>query len=585
MRTRRSRARISLAVMAVFAIVAVFAVRLIDIQLVQADELNAESLDKRAQSLTLYGVRGNIVDANGEVLAQSVERYDITASPRSALGRTELNGSVAQSLADIAAITGQKPDELMAALTADPESDFAYLAKGVTLDVFHAVRDLDIPWVYFELRPARTYPNGAIAGNLVGYLGTNGATGEGSGGLEYSENECLASSDGEATFERGEDGVQLPGSVVTVEEPKDGGTLHLTIDRDLQYYVQQRMVQTFNDLGALWTIGVVMRVSDGALMAVADYPSLDPNDVDNAPRNADGELILGSRAFTLPYEPGSIMKPLTAASLLDSGAATVASQVVAPYRLYLSDGGNIKDAVPHPDERLTLAGAIVESSNTAVSQFSDLLDAQSRHDYMIDFGLGDYTEAGFLGEAAGTVHPADEWDVRTNYTVQFGQGMTATAIQMASVFQTLGNDGLRVPVKLTTGCERPDGTMTDVPGGESRQVVSASAAEQTVNMMEMVAQHSYSADDLTIPGYRVAAKSGTAEVAENGVYGNQSVISYVGLAPADDPQYVVLVSAGLPRMDISGKIAPTFRDVMAHVLTTYRVPPSTTPANQLPLTW
>lgn len=585
MRTRRSRARISLAVLAVFAVVAIFVVRLVDIQIVQAEELNAESLDKRAQTLTLYGVRGNIVDTNGEVLAQSVERYDITASPRSALGRADLNGSVAQDLADIAAITGQNADELMAALMADPESDFAYLSKGVTLEVFHAVRDLDIPWVYFELRPARTYPNGAIAGNLVGYLGTNGATGEGSGGLEYSENECLASSDGQATFERGEDGVQLPGSVVTVEEPHDGGTLRLTIDRDLQYYVQQRLVQTAQELGALWTVGVVMRVSDGALLAVADYPSLDPNDVDNAPRNTDGELVLGSRAFTLPYEPGSIMKPLTASSLLDSGAATVASQVVAPYRLYLSDGGNIKDAVYHPDLRLTLAGALVESSNTAVSQYSDLLPAQQRHDYMIDFGLGDYTEADFLGEAAGTVHPADQWDVRTNYTVQFGQGVTATAIQMASVYQSLGNDGVRVPVTLTEGCEWPDGTVTDTPGGESRQVVSQSAAEQTVNMMEMVALHSYSSDDLTIPGYRVAAKSGTAEVAENGVYGNQSIISYVGLAPADDPQYVVLVSAGLPRMDISGKIAPTFRDVMAHVLTTYRVPPSTTPVNELPLTW
>ncbi len=153
--------------------------------------------------------------------------------------------------------------------------------------------------------------------------------------------------------------------------------------------------------------------------------------------------------------------------------------------------------------------------------------------YRAYFGLGDYTEADFLGEAAGTVHPADQWDVRTNYTVQFGQGMTATAIQMASVYQSLGNDGVRVPVKLTDGCEWPDGTVTDTPAGQTRQVVSQSAAQQTVNMMEMVALHSYSSDDLTIPGYRVAAKSGTAEVAENGVYGNQSIISYVGLAPAD----------------------------------------------------
>ena len=187
--SRRGRARITMAVLAVFAIVAVFMIRLVDIQIVQADDLNSASYDKRAVPMTLYGTRGSIVDANGNVLALSVDRYDITASPRVALSveSDELNGPAAQAINQIAAVTGTDPAAMLAALMADPQSDFMYLAQGVTLEVYREVRELDIPWVNFELRQSRTYPNGAVAGNLVGFIGTDGPQ----EGLEVSENECL----------------------------------------------------------------------------------------------------------------------------------------------------------------------------------------------------------------------------------------------------------------------------------------------------------------------------------------------------------------------------------------------------------
>ncbi len=564
---------------AIFAIVGVFVVRLIDIQIVQAAALNAESYDKRAQSLTTYGTRGAIVDDSGAVLADSVERYDITASPSSALSRSDVNGSVTAALAKVAAITKQDPAVLMAALTADPASDFAYLDKAVTLEVYKAVDKLNIPWVYFEEHPSRTYPNGAIAGNLVGFIGTDGPQ----AGLELSENKkCLAATNGTATYEKAEDGTRLPGSLVTTDLPKNGGTLKLTIDRDLQWYTQQRMIQSAQSLGASWATAVVIRVKDGHLMAVADYPSVDPNNVDDAPRDA-----LGSRAFSTPYEPGSTMKALTAASLLDAGVVTPLSQVTAPGRLYLSDGGFIKDSFSHDDINYTLAGALVDSSNIAVSLFSQTLPAQKRHDYMTAFGLNSETEVGFNGESEGDVHPADQWDERTNLAVQFGQGMTATSVQMASIYQTLGNGGVRMPVTLVEGCTMPDGTVTDLPPDTGKRVVSESAAGQTLQMLEQVVTEGFASADLQIPGYRVAAKSGTAQVADGqGGYGDATVISFAGVAPADDPQYAVVVTAGIPTsMYSSGAIASTFRDVMAQVLTTFRVPPSTEPAVSIPLRW
>jgi cell division protein FtsI (penicillin-binding protein 3) len=340
------------------------------------------------------------------------------------------------------------------------------------------------------------------------------------------------------------------------------------------------MQQAAGDLGATWTTGVVIRISDGHLMAVSDWPTVDPNDVDDASRDA-----LGSRAFSTPYEPGSTMKALTAASLVDAGVAGPQSGVVVPYSLEQPDGSSIHDAFYHDTENLTLAGALVESSNVAVSEFSDLLPAPQRHDYMAAFGLGDYTEVDFNGESSGDLPDADQWFGRSNYSVQYGQGMTATSVQMASVFQTLGNHGVRMPVTLVEGCEHADGTVTDTPSGEGKRAVSASAADQTIAMMEQVANKSGSAPNLQIPGYRTAVKSGTAEVAENGEYGNKVVISYAGVAPADDPQYAVVVTAGIPDSVYSGLIAPVWRDVMAQTLTTFRVPPSTSPAPDIPVYW
>ena len=577
MRTRSGRARISLAVLIVFTIVAMFVVRLVDIQVVRADEFNAASLDKRGREVTTYGVRGDIVDARGAVLADSVLRYDIIASPRVALLQKDAAVSVPADLAALAAVTKQDPAVLYAALTADPTSDFMYLVRGVTLDTFEQIDALDISWADAQREAARSYPNGQIAGNLVGFIGTDGPQ----AGLELSEDQCLASANGSTSYEKGEDGTALPGSEVVSKPSKDGGTLRLTIDRDLQFYVQQRMEQTAIQLGATWTTAVVIRIADGHLMSVADWPTADPNNVDDAPRDA-----LGSRAFSTPYEPGSTMKALTAASLVDSGAANPGSGVVAPYSLPQADGSSISDAFYHDTMNLTLAGALVESSNTAVAQFSDRLPADRRHDYMSAFGLGDYTEVDFTGESAGQLPDADQWFGRTNYAVQYGQGMSATSVQMASVFQTIGNQGVRMPVTLVEGCEHSDGTITDAASTEGRQVLSASAADQTVAMMEQVANKSGSAPKLQIPGYRTAVKSGTAEVVVNGGYDDNSVvISYAGVAPADDPQYAVVVTAGIPDRVFSGLIAPTWRDVMAQTLTTFRVPPSTSPAPDLPVNW
>ncbi|MBH0108688.1 penicillin-binding protein 2 [Salinibacterium sp. NG22] len=577
MKPRSTRARVAFVILTIVVLTGVFMVRLVDLQIVQAETLNAEADTKRTLTRVTYGTRGDIVDTKGAVLADSVERFDIVISPRVTLLRENASVVVLEDLTKITDIIGGDPDELLAMILDNPESDFEYLAKGITLEQYQTVGELGITWLYYELSPERSYPNGEIAGNLVGFIGTDGPQ----AGVELTGDECLAGQDVEASYARGEDGVALPGSAVESIEPQDGGTLALSIDRDLQFYVQQRMAQTAESLGATWATGVVMRVSDAHLLAVSDWPTVDPNNVDLAERGA-----LGSRAFSTPYEPGSTVKALTAASLIDAGVANQQTQVVSPYALELTNGGGtISDSFYHEDQQLTLAGALVESSNTAVAQYTDLLDAASRHDYLQKFGLGEATGIGFNGESSGTLYEAKDWDARTNYAVQFGQGLSTTSIQMASAYQALGNDGIRLPPVLVEGCTWPDGTVTDTPSTEGTRVISETAADQTLQMMEMVYSASGSAPNLQIPGYRVAVKSGTAQVAENGAYGSNVVISYAGLAPADDPEYIVIATAGIPDSIYSGAIASTFRDIMAQTLTTYRVTPSNTSGPDLPLRW
>ena len=586
--SRKAKRRMTLAIFGLLAVISLFVGRLVDIQVVQADQLNEASADKRSIGVTTYGVRGDIVDTNGVALADSVERYDITASPKNSITSTgtftrTIDGEQVTSTRDelieeLADATGETAASIKASLDANPESDFAYVAKKTTLAVRTAVRELHIGWVTTQLNPDRTYPLGAVAGNLVGFIGTDGPQ----AGLELSANSCVASTNGTQTYERGADGVRLPGSTVTTKDAIDGGTLKLTIDSDFQWFVQQAIAEQAETIGAKWATAVVVRVSDGHLMAVADYPSVDPNDV-----NGVGVESLGSLAFSTPYEPGSTFKAMTAAMLIDAGKINQTTQISAPP--YLSVGGGIiKDVFSHGTMQWTTTGVLVNSSNIGISILSEKLSAAKREKYMRAFGLGEKTAVDFNGESPSPLRSSDDWDPITEKAVAFGQGVTATSVQVASIYQTLGNDGVKMPLTLVEGCEMPDGTVTDLPDTEGTQVVSKDAANDTVEMLENVVTQGSLTAQLTIEGYNIAAKTGTAQVAKtNGVgYGTDRVVSVAGLISGDDPQYAVVVTYGNPTtIKTSDAAAPTFKKIMTQIIKTFRVTPSTQSVPDLPATW
>jgi cell division protein FtsI (penicillin-binding protein 3) len=585
--TRGSRRRLVLTVLTVFAIVAVFIVRLVDIQVVRAAELTAKAEERRTLPVTTYGIRGSIVDANGVVLADSVERFDITASPKNADLETtwmmrddeRVEVPTTEAVQAIADLTGTDANSIYQTLATDRESNFAYLARTVTLDVFKQVRALQIPWVYSELHPARTYPSGAIAGNLVGFIGTDGPL----AGTELKQDECLAATNGKSTYESSADGVRLPGSTIVQQEAEDGGTIHMTIDADLQWYAQQVLAQQGAAMGADWATAMIVEVKTGRILAGADWPSVDPNDLDSV-----GNDERGARIFASPFEPGSVMKVATFASLLDEGKITPTTQVTVPgiYTDGLPEGASLKDSWAHGDLRLTATGVLVNSSNIGTAMLAQKLSTKVRHDDLEAFGFNSDTAVDFLGESSGSVLPIDQTDAITNLTQQFGQGMSATSAQIASLYQTIGNGGVHMPLTLIDGCELPDGTWTQKPSTEATRVVSEYAADTTVQMMEVVATQGSLKNVLQIPGYRVAAKTGTAEVAENGSYGSDRIVSVAGLIPAGDPQYAIVVTFAKPdTMRTSAAAAPAFNAIMKQVIKTFRITPHTNGAPSLPTTW
>ena len=574
---RRAQGRLTVTLLALFAIVIAFSLRLVDIQVVQASTLNADAAGKRSLPEIIYGTRGSIVDSDGTVLAYSVNRYDIKVAPNILLKRG-VTDRLTKNLADIAEVTGKDPDDLLKILTKDPESNFAYLVKGIDTATFEAVLALDIAGVDYDIRQTRLYPNGAIAGNLVGFVGTDGAQ----AGTELMEDECLASTDGRSIYERSADGVALPNSRVVLQDAIDGGNVRLTIDSDLQWFAQQALAEQAKATKSDWGTAWVVRVKDGHIMAAADWPTVDPNDVSSARRDA-----LGARSFTHPYEPGSTFKAMAMAMLLDAGVADPTTQIVAKGRFELPTGEVISDAWDHEDLNYTLAGALVNSSNTGISALVDRLTPEARYEYMERFGVGSKTAVGFSGESGGISRPVSEWQGSDRYNIMFGQGVSATTAQVASIYQTLGNGGLRMPLTLIEGCERPDGTVVQAPQPEPTRVVSEHAADGIVGILENTITQGSLQYTVDIPGYRVAAKTGTAEVAEPGIgYGSERIVSVAGVAPAEDPEYAVIVTLGLPdTIKTSAAAAPTFSKIMSQTLTTFRVTPSTEPAPQIPLTW
>lgn len=563
-----------------FLIVAALGVRLVDFQVVKAAEIQEKSLASRSMTQTLQALRGDILDSSGQVLAKTVFRYDVNAAPKNVgpvfqtIDGVRTERSVDEIALELSQLLGVDYGEIMIRLEGD--SEYSNLAKTVNAETFNAIRDLDIPWIFFDQFEDRLYPMGAVAGNVLGFVGSDGTP---LAGLERQYNTCLAGVDGQETFERSAEGVRIPTSNQTTQPTEDGGQLNLSIDANLQFFAQQVLADTVNELSATWASAIVVEVETGRILAAAEAPTVDPNDPAAVPA-ADR----GSRIFQAAFEPGSIMKAVSASMVLDTGTADEYDTVPAPDRMNLDfDNEYIKDSFSHEDFTLSLAGVLRYSSNTGMTNFASQIPRETRYEYLKKFGFGSVSPLRFEGESSGILHPASQWDEMTNLVTTFGQGISVTSLQMAYAYQAIANGGVRLDPILVDSCLAADGSVAYAPNQGSTRVLSTASANLNLELMEKVVEFGGVGKTAAIPGYRVAGKTGTAEIKSGSGYGDEYAISFYGIAPAENPKFVVGVTIYRPEgVSNSSKATPPFKAIMQQALKHYRIPPSTTESRSIP---
>jgi cell division protein FtsI (penicillin-binding protein 3) len=556
--------------------------RLVVYQVVDANQLKEDLQAKLSETRTLPAMRGKILDSKGRVLAKTVFEYDVNAAPDIVNPFARFNGtttvevSVAQAAGEIATILKIPAKVVLAKITGT--SKYSNIMKKVDAERYRKLQALEIPWLFYDSLPRRIYPSGAVAGNLLGFVGVDGSA---LAGIERTMNSCLTGVDGKESYEKGVDGIKIPASVQTTQAARDGSDVVLSIDSDLQYYAQQVMAKYVRDERADWGSAVVVEVKTGKILAAAEAPTVDPNVFWKA--KADDRK---SRIFQVTFEPGSTLKTVAAATAVDSGYATPSTKVRAPYRLKVTNQDWIQDSHLHPTENLTLTGVLKESSNTGISLIAGKVPLATRFAYLKRFGLGERTAVNFEGESGGILGNYKTWDALTANNSMFGQGISVTPIQTAFFYQTVANQGLRLPPRLVLGCQGDDSKLVSTAVPQPTRVISKQAARSTVDMLEKVVEQGGIGRTAGVAGYRIAGKSGTAQIKDGDGYGSRYAISFIGMAPANDPQYVLAVTIYKPRT-VSNSIGatPPFKAIMEQLLRMYRVPPSTTKSIKIATNW
>ena len=583
-RLRRGSSALRLRVGFVFIamVLSLFAARLVQLQGVDPGQYAAMAAAEGQISVVLPATRGDILDRNGERLAGSIDGLMVVADPAlTTQDAPRLAGFLSRRL-DVDYFT------TLQRLRA-PGSRFQYVARQVPAAdaraVVQAARERGFSGLTTRDDPVRVYPARDIAANVVGFLGTPEKDGSARplAGLETAFNSFLSGHDGEARYQVGASGSQIPLGDNTVDEPRDGTDLTLTIDSKLQWYCQQVLADAVR--GARGDSGTIV-VGDsrtGEVLCLADYPTYDAARPDLSP-----ESVYGSRGLSDPYEPGSVEKALTMAALIDAGKVTSATQFEVPSVLLRQDRP-INDYFEHGKLRLTLAGILAKSSNIGTVMAADKFDTGELRSYLTDFGLGSRTDVGLGGESAGILPAGSMWTSQTADRIAFGQSLSVNALQMWGAVNTIANGGERIDPSLVMGTATlADGTQVGTGVAERRRVVSEDAARQTSLMMERVLDPEEGvAPGAAVPGYRVAGKTGTAQRVVGGVYDGSFTVSFAGFAPADDPRFTAYVVVHNPRNGGGGGSVggPAFAKVMGYTLRRYAVAPTGTPPSRLPVEW
>ena len=508
------------------------------LQTAGSDSLLAAGKAQRVSEAVLYAPRGTIFARDGGELVLSVPASTLFANPKLV---TDPSG--ASSV--LAAMLGLSPDRqqaLLAAFTVK-EKSFVYVARQIDDSLADAVMALDLPGVERVREDKRIMPSGSVGRSLLGRTDIDGV---GIAGLELQYNEVLTGTDGERVRERDAKGRSIPGSGATTTEPIPGDDLVLTIDRSLQFQVEQALVQRVQELKAKGGAVVVVDTDTGEIYAIA-----------NVKLGDDGTVAVTSAnlAAVEVFEPGSVAKVFSLSSVVDTGVANPDTVIDVPGSLVFGEGTEweqkINDAEPHDTQPMSLRNIIVKSSNIGTLLMTERVGVERFGDYLTNFGFGTTTALGFPDESAGIIKSAAEWEGTEKVAPTYGYGYSVTAVQLAAAVNVVANGGVYVAPKLVKATIGADGSVIDTAPSATHQVLQPSTADVMTDMMTDVVCVG-TGKGAIIPGISVAGKTGTAYKTQKGggyeaADGSRAYrASFVGYFPADDPQVTILVTIDEP---------------------------------------
>jgi cell division protein FtsI (penicillin-binding protein 3) len=498
------------------------------LQGVQGGALASQAISQQTDVVTVPGLRGSLLDRRGNELAASEDAATIYATPY----QVENPPQAAEKLARILDLD---PADVLEDLTA--ESGFSYIAQKASLEQAGRVERLDLEGIGELPDSRRTYPQGEMAGQVIGAVG---AENQGLIGLEAGEEEALAGSDGERNIVR--DALGDPIRLETVEDAEDGEDIQLTLDPLIQAETERALAgigESFSPKGAT---AIVMEPHSGQVLAMANWPPVDPSDLSEV---SNDDLI--NRATGFNYEPGSTFKAFTVAAALEEKLVTPASSFTLAPSIQVADR-TIEDSHPRGTETLSVAQILAHSSNVGAVTIGQEVGAEKFSKWIDRFGFGRETGVQFPAEEEGIVPPLDEYSGSSMGNLPIGQGLAVTPIQMMAGYAAIANGGMLRPPQLI---KRIGEEPVEEPKG--RRVIKPDVAAEVREMLEGVLAPGGTASEISVPGYTLAGKTGTAEKAENGTYSETNyVASFIGFAPASEPKFLAAVIVDEPQGDIYG---------------------------------
>ena len=522
------------------------------IQGVQGGSLSADAQSQHSETVPIPGQRGKILDRHGKELAVSEDAADVIATPYQVKDPQK-------TAVRLAPLLGVSEASLVKELS-NRTSGFAYLARQVSLPTADEIKKLDLKAIYTVPSARRVYPDGKLAAQVIGTVGIDN---QGLTGLEAADNDLLGGAMGERRIVH--DGLGKEIERQTIKPADHGQDVRLTIDAGIQAKTEEvlsNLAATYSPRGAT---AIVMDPRDGDVLAMADYPTFDPSDPAGA---SPDELRNMATGFT--YEPGSTFKAFTVAGALEEHLVKPSTAFYLPPEIKVADR-TISDDEPRGPETLTVAEILAHSSNVGAVKIGLELGAQRFYDWVRRFGFGDPTGIQFPGEEKGIVPPVADFSGSTMGNMPIGQGLSVTPLQMAAGYAAIANGGILRPPRLLMD---QGGDPVGEPAGN--RVITPETAAQLRQMLEGVLAPGGTASEVSVPGYTLAGKTGTAQVAVNGGYSKtQFVASFVGFAPAEHPQLLVAVVVDDPKGDIYGGTvaAPAFGEIAKFALPYLRIPP------------